>query len=631
MAASPKNTDASSTSIPRLYQYDVGSDTIQNSGLIIAGNNKNGTRGVSPTTLTGRQWGIAPRLGAAWQPGFFHNKVVVRAGGGMYYDRGELFSYFSPGYAIGTVTGGPFGVNQQLPFVNVSSCPIATTTYLYYYIPTCGGTVDPETGYEVGTPSAAAGNLENPYGLSLLAPPNNPKASDLNNYLPNAASIMNFGQPISLGVYDRRNKLPYTMNYTLDFQWQPRNDLAIEFGYVGNLGRHQVIPVPFNQPVIASHDHPTLAGSPFQQSYQLRLQRGRCGARSTALRYLANYEGGNVDLRVPYIGYAAESIAYKAAGVDAYNALQSHVEKRMSHGIQVGSFLHLLARARRAERPRPLLQRQQPAQSARRLWLGRLRPHPRAQLQLRLPHPRYCRQKPLAAGKLVNGWSLVGLTVLQSGQPYSVIDFSGAIGSIFYSTANGITNPIVPLATGCTPKNALTKASGAWFPVTGVTALKPAASPSHCSPPAASMAPSLPLIPTRPASPPASATSSARPPRSRADASLVKVINLKERYYAQVHLRRLQPHQHHQLRRPRQRSLAEPVLRRVPAGRHYTLAHGLRRRWFAIQPELLQLPRRPRHRDAHHRQPSPDPDVSPLRLLVDSLTPGAPCLVRRGG
>ncbi len=115
---------------PSLYSYDVGSDTIENSGLVIAGNNSNGTKGVSPTTLTGRQWGIAPRIGAAWQPGFFHNKVVVRAGGGMYYDRGELFSYFSPGYAIGTVTGGPFGVNQQLPFVNASSCPGCNTVPL---------------------------------------------------------------------------------------------------------------------------------------------------------------------------------------------------------------------------------------------------------------------------------------------------------------------------------------------------------------------------------------------------------------------------------------------------------------------------------------------------------------------
>ncbi len=279
---------------PASYKYDAATDTIVNSGLIIAGNNANGTPGVSSTTLTGRQWGIAPRLGAAWQPGFFHNKVVVRAGGGMYYDRGELFSYFSPGYAIGTVTGGPFGVNQQLPFVNASSCPVETQ-YLYEgYIPTCGGTDD-------------EGNLENPYGTSLLPPPNNPKASDLNNYLPNAGSIMNFGQPVSLGVYSRTNKLPYTMNYTLDFQWQPRNDLAVEMGYVGNRGRHQVIPVPFNQSTIASPTSPALAGTPFQQNYTYGYtvsepDFGPPLMLPDGTPYLANYEGGNVDLRVPYIG-----------------------------------------------------------------------------------------------------------------------------------------------------------------------------------------------------------------------------------------------------------------------------------------------------------------------------------------
>ena len=48
---------------PKQYSYDVASDTITSSGFIIAGNNANGTKGVSKTTLTGRQWGIAPRLG----------------------------------------------------------------------------------------------------------------------------------------------------------------------------------------------------------------------------------------------------------------------------------------------------------------------------------------------------------------------------------------------------------------------------------------------------------------------------------------------------------------------------------------------------------------------------------------
>ena len=436
---------------PKLYSYNVGSDVIENPGLIIAGNNANGTKGVSPTTLTGRQWGIAPRVGAAWQPGFFHSKVVVRAGAGMYYDRGELFSYFSPGYAIGTVTGGPFGVNQQLPFVNVSSCPVATQ-YLYEgYLSTCGGT-------------DAEGNLANPYGTSLLAPPNNPKASDLSNYLPNANGIMNFGQPISLGVYDRANKLPYTINYTLDIQWQPRNDLAIELGYVGNLGRHQVIPVPFNQPNIATPSSPSLAGSPYQQnySYGYTVEGATLDGTATGPSYLQNYEGGNVDLRVPYIGYAAESIAYRAAGVDAYNALQAHIDKRMSHGIQVGAS-YTYSHALDEQSGLGLFYNGNNALNLRSGYGSADfdRTHV-INFNYVFQIPDFAKKSSLE-GKLIDGWSLIGLTVLQSGQPYSIIDFSGSIGSIYYSTADGITNPIVPLAKGCTAKSALTGHSGAFY------------------------------------------------------------------------------------------------------------------------------------------------------------------------
>ena len=61
-----------------------------------------------------------------------------------------------------------------------------------------------------------------------------------------------------------------------------------------------------------------------------------------------------------------------------------------------------------------------------------------------------------------------GLTVIQSGQPYSIVDYSGAVGSIFYGVNDGITNPVVPLS-GCTPKQALTGQSGA---TPGLPALK---------------------------------------------------------------------------------------------------------------------------------------------------------------
>ena len=73
--------------------------------------------------------------------------------------------------------------------------------------------------------------------------------------------------------------------------------------------------------------------------------------------------------------------------------------------------------------------------------------------------------------KLLNHWAMQGITVIQSGQPYSVIDYSGAVGSIYYGTADGITNPIVPLAPGCTRKNAKTGASGAFTSSGGQYAL----------------------------------------------------------------------------------------------------------------------------------------------------------------
>src|SRR5208337_3048065 len=74
--------------------------------------------------------------------------------------------------------------------------------------------------------------------------------------------------------------------------------------------------------------------------------------------------------------------------------------------------------------------------------------------------PRFFSESSLK-GKVADGWAISGLTVIQSGQPYSVIDYSGAVGSIFYGVNDGITNPIVPLAANCSPQQAVTGASGA--------------------------------------------------------------------------------------------------------------------------------------------------------------------------
>jgi Carboxypeptidase regulatory-like domain/TonB dependent receptor len=460
---------------PALYSYDAGSDVITNPGLIIAGNNVNGTKGVSNTTLTGRQWGIAPRVGFAWEPSMFHDKFVVRGGSGFYFDRGELYTYLSPGYAAGEVSGGPFGVSQTPPFVRGQSCPYTAspygnTSFLYnYYIPICGlAPFSPEDG------SALDYNLATPWGTTRSAPPANPSAADLINYLPNAASIIGGGQPFTLGDYNRTNKLPYSINYTLDLEWQPRNDLMIELGYVGNLGRHEIVPLPFNQARLANTTNPTHPGGIAAQyfSYGYTVYNPNTfspicvndpNCTTDAYGYMQqNYEGGNVDLRVPYIGYSSESESYTAAGISAYNALQAHVEKRLSRGLQTGvsyTYSHAtdeqsaLGLFYNGNNPTNLRSGYGSADFDRTHVLN---------FTYGFFLPKFSRASSLT-GKLVNDWSLTGLTVIQSGQPYSVIDYSGAVGSIYYSTFNGITNPIVPLAPGCTAKNALTGHSGAFY------------------------------------------------------------------------------------------------------------------------------------------------------------------------
>jgi hypothetical protein len=452
---------------PTKYNYNPMTDTIVSNGLIVAGNNpKDATPGVSNTTLTGRQWGFAPRIGVAWSPKIFNDKLVVRAGWGMYYDRGELFSYLSPGTTQNITTGGLFGVNQSQPFVNTLS--VSNPTFENPW-----GTT---SNLAAAQPSGNPANIVLPNACAL--------ATGLGTPAPNVGCVANTNNPTPffLGTYARNNKLPYTMNSTLDIQWQPRNDLAIDIGYVNALGRHEVIPIPFNQAKTATPTNPLCgpkpcpSGAPWAQSYTYgyTLQANPCPTGYNAFAdscpfslpggqpMITTPEGGNTDLRDPYIGLANESETFTAEGISAYNALQAHVEKRLSHGLQAGVSY--------------TFSRSFDEQSAMGLFYNGNNPlnvregyGPSDYDRTHVFNFDYHYELPKFfapatwEGKVADGWAVQGLVIIQSGQPYSVIDYSGAVGSIYYGVFNGITNPIVPLnyANGCTPQNALTGYSGA--------------------------------------------------------------------------------------------------------------------------------------------------------------------------
>jgi Carboxypeptidase regulatory-like domain len=449
---------------PSDYSYNPTTDTITSTGFLIAGNNPQfPSKGVSDSTLTGRQWGFAPRLGVAWSPKMFNSKVVVRAGWGMYYDRGELFSYLSPGFAAGVISAGPYGVNQSPPYVNSQSCTNINGSFYLDFIPTCAAPVN------AGNPNG--GDFANPWGLTLQPPPTNNPADIV---LPNAQAIENGAQLFTFAVYNRKNKLPYTMNQTLDIQWQPRNDWAVDIGYVGNEGRHEVIPVPFNQSRIASPTNPlcgpaAVCASPATavapQSYTYGYTVGGAFLPDGS-EYQANFEGGNVDLRVPYIGYSSEALSYTAAGVSSYNALQAHVEKRLSHGFQFG-FSYTYSHALDEQSALGLFYT---GNNPNNLHSGYGnsdfdRTHVFNMSYLFQVHNFFSDSS--WEGKVANGWALAGTAIIQSGQPYSIVDYSGAVGSIYYSVNDGITNPIVPLAPGCSRKNATTGKIGAYTDSSG--------------------------------------------------------------------------------------------------------------------------------------------------------------------
>ncbi len=251
----------------------------------------------------------------------------------------------------------------------------------------------------------------------------------------------------------------------------------VEIGYVGNLGRHQVIPTPFNQSQIASPSSP-IRGQNYTYGYTVSQCTNptptQCGSVPINLPdgtpYLANYEGGNVDLRVPYIGYSAESIDYRAAGVSMYNAGQIHVDKRMGHGITAGAsytFSHTtdeqsaLGLFYTGDNPDNLrsgygladFDRKHVLNFTYTYQLHNFDPKARSEgVHQRLEPERTHNSAERAA--------------------FQRIDFTGAVGSIYYSVSDGINDPIVPLAPGCTAKSASTGSNGAWVEAGGQPALK---------------------------------------------------------------------------------------------------------------------------------------------------------------
>lgn len=174
---------------------------------------------------------FGPQLGFAWNPGMFDNKLVIRGGAGMGYDRlpnallanarrnppnGGLFSICCGTAGIGDESWGSPFVGGQITFVSSAD----GTIFGYPANPVLGGGANPTTG------------------------------------LPNNGRVEIYGAPQDLDT-------PYVIRYSLEGQYELPAGMVASLSYQGSAGRHFVRILPLH---IMTQRNPNISAAYFASS-----------------------------------------------------------------------------------------------------------------------------------------------------------------------------------------------------------------------------------------------------------------------------------------------------------------------------------------------------------------------------
>lgn len=273
-----------------------------------------------------------------------------------------------------------------------------------------------EAGAPYATSLSYSGSAAAPF--TLQSPfPNLPLGQFAQRYsYPSAACLAGAAPPstcssaLSIPILDQDLHTPLVRQYNLNLQYELAPGWVLEAGYVGSSGinlldvNHNV-----NTADIASANNP--------------------------VNGIATTTVANVAFRVPYVGYAPTGLQDTAFdGISNYNSLQVTVRKQFSHGLSLQgaytfskSLTNLVADSANSNNASSLAQQYGPSYFNRpeRFIVS---------YSWDIPFGRHDG----AVGKLLEGWTLSGVTTIQDGAPMTFVD--GNAGSAYGTQGTGNSN-----------------------------------------------------------------------------------------------------------------------------------------------------------------------------------------------
>jgi hypothetical protein len=212
---------------------------------------------------------------------------------------------------------------------------------------------------------------------------------------------------------------PTTYQWNLNIQYEVLPRWVLEIGYVGTRAVHQDIDA------------------------ERQLNSARLASASNPINGITTNTVANASLRVPYLGFSPGGVGSNSTKGDTkFNSLQVTMRKQFSHGLQFeGAYTYS-----RAFTTTNIYQAfNDPNQPAGYGMTPAYRPH---RFTLNYAYDLPLGKHDGLLGKLVNGWNVAGVTVIQNGSPLTILDGRG--GSIYGFGAGSVVSSTAQYAPGKT-------------------------------------------------------------------------------------------------------------------------------------------------------------------------------------